>query len=70
MRARALVFVVALGTALPAHALFEDDDARAQIKKLEARVARMESEAGERDRKALFELVNQIEPPPSPPDRW
>ena len=61
MRARALVFVIALGTALPAHALFEDEDARAQIKKLEARVARMESEAGERDRKALFEIVNQIE---------
>jgi tol-pal system protein YbgF len=61
MRARALAFVVALGSALPAHALFEDEDARAQIKKLEARVARMESEAGERDRKALFELVNQIE---------
>jgi len=61
MRARALVLAVALGTALPAHALFEDDEARAQIKKLEARIARMESEAGERDRKALFELVNQIE---------
>ena len=62
MRARDLALLtVALGTALPAHALFEDDEARAQIKKLEARVARIETEGGERDRRALFELVNQIE---------
>ena len=37
MYARAVLIAVALGTALPAYALFEDDDARAQIKKLEAR---------------------------------
>lgn len=61
MHARALAFVAALCAALPAYALFEDDEARAQIKKMEARLARIESEAGERDRKALFELVNQIE---------
>jgi len=61
MYTRAVVIAVALGVALPAYALFEDDDARAQIKKLEARVARMETDAGERDRKALFEVVNQIE---------
>ena len=61
MRARALAFAAALCLAAPAYALFEDDEARAQIKKLEARLARIESEAGERDRKALFELVNQIE---------
>lgn len=61
MRARALVLAVALGTALPAHALFEDEDARAQIKKLEARLARVETDTGERDRKTLFELANQLE---------
>jgi len=61
MHARALAFAAALCLAAPAHALFEDDEARAQIKKLEARLARIESEAGERDRRALFELVNQIE---------
>jgi tol-pal system protein YbgF len=61
MRFQALVFVAALGTALPAYALFEDDGAREQIKQLEARIQRMESETGERDRKALFEIVNQIE---------
>lgn len=61
MRARALLFAAALGFALPAYALFEDEDARAQIKKLEARLARIESDAGERDRKTLFELANQLE---------
>jgi len=61
MIARALAFATALCIAAPAFALFEDDEARAQIKKMEARLARIESEAGERDRKALFELVNQIE---------
>jgi len=61
MRARALVFAAALSTAFPAYALFEDDEARAQIKKLEARLARIETDAGERDRKTLFELANQLE---------
>lgn len=69
MHSRAPAFAVALVTGLvsalfaanPAYALFEDDQARAQIKQLEARIARIESEGSERDRKALFELVNQIE---------
>jgi tol-pal system protein YbgF len=62
MRARALVLVAALCAAAPAHAqFFSDDEARAQIKKLEARLARVETDSGERDRKTLFELANQLE---------
>ena len=63
MRARALVLALALGAALPAHAqLFPDTEARRQVKILEERVSRVEAEVGQRaDRKALFDLLNEIE---------
>jgi len=62
MRARAVVLAIALGAAAPAHALFSDDEARTGVKRLEERVGRIEADVGQRaDRKALFDLLNEIE---------
>ncbi|MCC6610786.1 MAG: tol-pal system protein YbgF [Burkholderiales bacterium] len=62
MRARAAVLALALGAAGPAHALFPDDEARAGVKRLEERVGRLEADVTQKvDRKALFDLLNEIE---------
>jgi tol-pal system protein YbgF len=67
MNVRALLFFAAAAAAVPAHAgIFDDEEARRQIadvrRQVEAQgktLARIESEVT--DKKALLELVNQIE---------
>jgi len=67
MKVRAVVALAALAAAMPARAgLFDDEEARRQIadvrRQVEAQaktLARIESEVT--DKKALLELVNQIE---------
>lgn len=63
MRAAAVALAaVVLGGAGPAQAIFPDEEARAGVKRLEERVGRIEADVGQRaDRKALFDLLNEIE---------
>ena len=60
MRAQVLVFLALLGTALPAYALFEDDQAREQIKQLEARIAQLEQNDQLRT-KTMLDLQMQLD---------
>src|SRR5262245_41564105 len=67
MKARVVLAMIALVAAVPAHAgMFDDEEARRQIADLRKQVdaqaktlSRIESEL--LDKKAVFELVNQIE---------
>ena len=75
MKVRAVVALAALAAAMPARAgLFDDEEARRQIadvrRQVEAQaktLARIESEVT--DKKALLDLVNQIEALSSSPGR-